>query len=564
MSDESQPSEPQNENAHNTPFHSHVSPTEESGPRDLYSPVDPSAKPTFPHSWNVLVSWLVIIGVVAFQLAMHQIKSDPDADESENTVPIMDVQFEAKMALFLESIEPKPDNDDEQRPKSSQAKDIVANSKGGSVQSRLARAIMLAYFDDHAGAAEALDNLDRAIEENGYTPTNTQERLLRITRKLLGSSEPEISDVEPNDDGDSIKDGSADSETVAIKSDAAGNDETGDQISADDKKFFVEQFGWIGELGLLLRDNEREGVRQRIIGGATRALIGLIVLGGVGFLWGLAGLVAGGLFAIWVFTKGFFSRIEGQRQRSAVYLETFAIWMMVLVGSQIVVALVAKVLSGKDGSQAEVISWAMHIMPIAFLGSLAVLVWPVLRGISVGDMRRDIGWYGNPIVESFWGLCGHVASFLFLLAAFFVTIGVVALLNSLKPATDELAGVETMGHPIQEAMSGSSSLIFAVFFLTVVCAPIVEETFFRGVFYRYLRDVWQGGSLVFKIGFAALLNSFIFAVIHPQGIAGVPILTALAIVLSLIRENRGSLWGSMAVHAAHNFFVTMMAFMVLS
>jgi membrane protease YdiL (CAAX protease family) len=51
---------------------------------------------------------------------------------------------------------------------------------------------------------------------------------------------------------------------------------------------------------------------------------------------------------------------------------------------------------------------------------------------------------------------------------------------------------------------------------------------------------------------AALLVALIFAVIHPQGLAAVPVLGALAVSFALIREWRGSLVGPMVAHALNN------------
>jgi membrane protease YdiL (CAAX protease family) len=60
------------------------------------------------------------------------------------------------------------------------------------------------------------------------------------------------------------------------------------------------------------------------------------------------------------------------------------------------------------------------------------------------------------------------------------------------------------------------------------------------------------------------VNGVIFAAIHPQGIVGIPILTSLAIALTLIRFYRGSLWPPMVVHAVHNFGASMIGLLLLS
>jgi membrane protease YdiL (CAAX protease family) len=53
--------------------------------------------------------------------------------------------------------------------------------------------------------------------------------------------------------------------------------------------------------------------------------------------------------------------------------------------------------------------------------------------------------------------------------------------------------------------------------------------------------------------------SFVFAVIHPQGILGVPMLMTLALGFTVARELRGSLVGAMAAHGLNNGLVTIVA-----
>ena len=96
-----------------------------------------------------------------------------------------------------------------------------------------------------------------------------------------------------------------------------------------------------------------------------------------------------------------------------------------------------------------------------------------------------------------------------------------------------------------------------------VAAPIVEETMFRGVLYRHLRDLTGGWQRWISIGFACLLNALIFASIHPQGALGIPMLMTLAIGFSLVREWRDSLFGPILMHGLNNLVVTSMLFFML-
>jgi membrane protease YdiL (CAAX protease family) len=88
-----------------------------------------------------------------------------------------------------------------------------------------------------------------------------------------------------------------------------------------------------------------------------------------------------------------------------------------------------------------------------------------------------------------------------------------------------------------------------------VVAPVVEETMFRGVLYRHLRELTHGIDRVASLLFSTLISCFIFAIIHPQGVMAVPALMALACGFVLAREWRGTLLPSMIAHGLNNALV---------
>ena len=75
---------------------------------------------------------------------------------------------------------------------------------------------------------------------------------------------------------------------------------------------------------------------------------------------------------------------------------------------------------------------------------------------------------------------------------------------------------------------------------------------------RVVRCSGYVGSVLF----AAIVSSFVFAAIHPQGLFGIPILMTLAIVFALAREWRGSLRPSMIAHAMVNAGTTTLLFLI--
>lgn len=88
-------------------------------------------------------------------------------------------------------------------------------------------------------------------------------------------------------------------------------------------------------------------------------------------------------------------------------------------------------------------------------------------------------------------------------------------------------------------------LHLGTFALAAIYAPVVEELFFRGALLRFLRGR-------FRFLASALLASLIFAALHPQGVYGIPALTAIAIGFSMLREWRDSLIAPMVAHAINN------------
>jgi membrane protease YdiL (CAAX protease family) len=82
--------------------------------------------------------------------------------------------------------------------------------------------------------------------------------------------------------------------------------------------------------------------------------------------------------------------------------------------------------------------------------------------------------------------------------------------------------------------------------LPVVCiaAPIVEETVFRGVLYRWLRGV-------LPLGTAMLVSGGIFALFHGDVLLFLPLM-GFGALLSWIYERTQSIWPGAVVHGLFN------------
>ena len=110
-------------------------------------------------------------------------------------------------------------------------------------------------------------------------------------------------------------------------------------------------------------------------------------------------------------------------------------------------------------------------------------------------------------------------------------------------------------------VNDSAALLVIGGFVIIVMAPIAEEFFFRGFFYRALRNSlarplgrWRGAVL------GAVLTGLLFGAIHvePGNVAktlpAVPVLAALGVMFCLVYERTGSLFSVIALHALVNAF----------
>jgi len=84
---------------------------------------------------------------------------------------------------------------------------------------------------------------------------------------------------------------------------------------------------------------------------------------------------------------------------------------------------------------------------------------------------------------------------------------------------------------------------------TIIWAPIIEETVFRGMLYRSLRDRWRWPV-------AVVVCAVVFAAVH-QPASRWPYVFVAGVVYALLREWRGSLLAPVAAHATFNLIVTL-------
>jgi membrane protease YdiL (CAAX protease family) len=177
----------------------------------------------------------------------------------------------------------------------------------------------------------------------------------------------------------------------------------------------------------------------------------------------------------------------------------------------------------------------LAIIPVAFL-------WPLVRRVPWADLRHGLGWTagrGWPR-EIGAGVLGYLAGLPLLASGAVVTL-----------LLQRLSGADTTHPIVNEITRGGTWRVVQLFVLAAVWAPVVEETMFRGSFYHHLRSR-------FPWPVAAALVGVLFAAIHPQGWAAIPVLGAIGFSFAAMREWRASIIAPAIAHAINNGAMTVL------
>lgn len=157
-------------------------------------------------------------------------------------------------------------------------------------------------------------------------------------------------------------------------------------------------------------------------------------------------------------------------------------------------------------------------------------VWGMARAAgvrladAVGLRRFELRWIGAAVG---WALVARV-------------------LAGLWAAVVQRAGASAPGPGIDVSKimpAGTLGVVF-IALLTVVAAPVIEEMIFRGV-------VFSAFSERFGSGWGALVSAAVFASLHPDLYAAVPIFVLALVLAELFRRSR-SLWVPIAAHLVFN------------
>jgi hypothetical protein len=170
---------------------------------------------------------------------------------------------------------------------------------------------------------------------------------------------------------------------------------------------------------------------------------------------------------------------------------------------------------------------ATLIQSVAFMGTALLLAALTLKPKA---------WHFGLRPTRFWPAVGWAALGIF---TFYVLAAIYAA--AVQPDVEQDI-TEALG-----ADEGTLGLV-AAGFMVIAVAPVAEEFFFRGFFYRALRTR-------FGVLLAATIDGLVFGLVHFEGSDAallLPPLAALGFIFCLIYEQTGSLYPVIALHAINN------------
>ncbi len=332
-----------------------------------------------------------------------------------------------------------------------------------------------------------------------------------------------------------------------------------DSFLERDREELCRRLGWFGELALVPEGADEADARATFLASALRITVAFAVVALVMF-----GLAFGGLILFIVLgVLWFLGRLKGGlaagSARGGIYAETFALYMVLFLGLSKAGRYLLDTFEIRQGTLA--------LSGIVASASLLALIWPVFRGIPWHIVRHEIGWtrgrgWGK---DALAGIGGYALALTMLPFALIAMTILTKLRDVLGFGPDEFGPSNAPGHPIVFAVKESAWWVWLeVLFVACIVAPVVEETMFRGVLYRHLREASSHWKPALSVAFSAVVVSFVFAVIHPQGMLAVPALMGLAFAFALVREWRVSLFSAMVSHGLNNAVTTSMLYLMLS
>ncbi len=372
----------------------------------------------------------------------------------------------------------------------------------------------------------------------------------------------------------------ADIETVLAAYDGRGADSDADRAA---RKAMEERHGWFARLAL---ENAERAVATKAAGasppgaGAPAApiasgparqegvnqglkLIALFFVVGMGMGMALlAGLIVG-IVGLVLLTQGrLLPRGREALEPGAdgtpgpnpgLWLETLAVFLAGFMLLKVCAAVAADI----GGKQA---AWPVWVVLLGQWLLAPLVLWPRLRGLSREEFRRQFGLHtGRGLFREIGaGLLGYLAT----VPVYMGMAVVVVIWTLIQQAISGHKAAPIPENRVLELAGGGPAELVAIALLVSVWAPLVEETLFRGVVYRFFRGT--GAVRVGRVLLAALGSAVVFAVMHGYVVQGLLMVGTLGMCFALMREWRGSLVPSMTAHCVHNTWVLIVMIVVAS
>lgn len=391
------------------------------------------------------------------------------------------------------------------------------------------------------GASDALTRL-----------TKVEEDLRREEAKAAPASDEAPVDAKPDTAGTpAAKAGDKSTDPAAVRAELLQDVQTLRLIytdgaraaPADAAEALVKHQEWFGKLALSYGLPTTDPARARVLADAKRLAFTLVGALGAGGFFIVVGFVLAIIAIVRRATGKLRTAYAPPARGGSVFVEAFALFLVGFIVIQLIGGAIQAV-GGPDLT--DLLIW---ILPLAAL-------WPRLRGVDALSLRYALGWHRGKGVarEMGAGVVGYLSGLPVFLTGILITLLLIALDNLLR---GDKGAVEPTHPIVNELGKGGFWGMMKIYLLASVWAPLTEETMFRGALYHHLRG--RFGAIV-----SGLVVAFLFAVIHPQGYLAVPALMGLAVVLAGIREWRGSIIGSVTVHAIHNGIIMTLLFLALS
>lgn len=459
------------------------------------------------HAW---LAWIAIFATVGFATWLHTRGDHDEADEPSIVIPEIQAKYLVGAAGMLFSS--KESSEDQI--------DLVFDH--GPLRQRLMGIVLTGELVGPQSAMKKLDDLKNEIENEPDTEGEPDDEASILLRKIF--------------------------EARIDKRDVTANLSDEEQQTA--QQLLPERLGWTGRLALLPPGSSDQVGRSKLLSQARRTLIVILGVSAVG----VSAMAVGTILQIvwWIFaamgrlTPG----IPPLRGEQRIYAETFAVWMALYLALSVLI------------SQRPFRELGLIAVAIPQIGSLIALGWPILRGLQWSDVRTDLGLYWGPQgwAAPFVGLATYLSALPLVGMAMIVTLIMMQIASLFVAGGD--SSVSTPVHPIVEPILRGSWTVRMQLLFVAAFASVPEEIMFRGVLFRHLREAGTRFGYHFSVILAALISSFIFAAIHPQGLFGIPILMTLAMVFAIVREWRGSIVPSIVAHALVNIGTTVILLLI--